>query len=250
MYYGRLEALWTLPCPEDCDCPRSVSCSSCARFYCVSAGSHNLKPHWFSQSILVVPEDIPETAITTPFGLFEFFRMPFGLRNETLIFKHFMNQVLQGQLLYAYIDVLISSSSPEEHPKYPIRFPATEWIRHWKRSQELLAWFFRSMLMPLAFSHWMTMFKSLQNFLFLTHRISWEDSLVSWTFIKSLSHEVLLFYSHYPPYSNAQNAHLICPRGMMMLPQPSTQSSTPLPLPHYCSTLMDSGVRCHSSQEL
>jgi Reverse transcriptase (RNA-dependent DNA polymerase) len=29
----------------------------------------------------VAEEDIPKTAVTTPFGLFEFCRMPFGLRN-------------------------------------------------------------------------------------------------------------------------------------------------------------------------
>ena len=61
--------------------------------------------------------DIPKTAITTPFGLFEFQRMPFGLRNAAQTFQHFMDQVLHGlDFCYVYIDyVLIASQTPEEH---------------------------------------------------------------------------------------------------------------------------------------
>ena len=46
--------------------------------------------------ILVATEDIPKTTITTPFGLFEFLRMPFGLRNAAQTFQCFMNKFLQG----------------------------------------------------------------------------------------------------------------------------------------------------------
>ena len=63
--------------------------------------------------IPVAEEDIPKTAASTPFGLFEFVKMPFGLRNAAQSFQRFINQVLQGlDFVYAYVDdILIASAS-------------------------------------------------------------------------------------------------------------------------------------------
>ena len=68
--------------------------------------------------IPMVDVDIPKTAFSTPFGKFEYVRMPFGLRNAPTHFQRCMDIVL-SQLFdcsSAYIDdVIIFSRSFEDH---------------------------------------------------------------------------------------------------------------------------------------
>ncbi len=67
--------------------------------------------------IPIAEDDIPKMAVTMPFGLFEFTRMPFGLRNAAQMFQFFMDEVLRGlYFCYDYLDdLLIASSDSATH---------------------------------------------------------------------------------------------------------------------------------------
>ena len=61
--------------------------------------------------------DIPKTAVITPFGLFEFLRVPFGLKNAAQAFQRLMDVVGQDlDFVFIYLDdILVFSRSHREH---------------------------------------------------------------------------------------------------------------------------------------
>lgn len=69
--------------------------------------------------ILVKPEDRCKTAFSTPYGHYEFVRMPFGLKNAPATFQRLINRVLRdfiNKICVVYLDdILIFSTSFEEH---------------------------------------------------------------------------------------------------------------------------------------
>jgi hypothetical protein len=72
--------------------------------------------------IRIRPEDIPKTAFTTRYGLFEYLVMSFGLTNAPAHFVYLMNSVFMPELdkfVVVFIDyILIYSKDEEEHAQH------------------------------------------------------------------------------------------------------------------------------------
>ena len=66
---------------------------------------------------IALEEDaIKKTAFLTPFGKFEYLRVPFGTWNAPFHFQSLLNKVLNGlHLTMAYLDDIIFSETPEQH---------------------------------------------------------------------------------------------------------------------------------------
>ena len=65
-------------------------------------------------------EDVPKTAFRTPFGLYEFLVLPFGLTNAPATFQRLMNEVFHDFIREGFVvvyldDVLVFSNTEEEH---------------------------------------------------------------------------------------------------------------------------------------
>jgi hypothetical protein len=68
----------------------------------------------------VAAANVPKTAIITPFGLFEFVRMPFGLKNAGITFQRLMDSLLGGlPFTFVYLDdILVASSGEAAHRRH------------------------------------------------------------------------------------------------------------------------------------
>ena len=66
------------------------------------------------------PSDVHKTAVTTPFGLFNFTRTPFGLRNSGQTFQRFIDHVTRGlDFVFVYLDdLLVTSPDHKTHKKH------------------------------------------------------------------------------------------------------------------------------------
>ena len=60
------------------------------------------KGYW---QVPVAAEDQPKTAFTTPSGLFQFRRMPFGLQGAPATFQHMVDKLLDGLDDFASADI-------------------------------------------------------------------------------------------------------------------------------------------------
>jgi hypothetical protein len=77
------------------------------------SGYHQMKIRW---------SDIPKTAFTTRYGLYEYTVMSFGLTNTPAYFMYLMNKVFMEYLdkfIVVFIDdILIYSKTEEEHEEH------------------------------------------------------------------------------------------------------------------------------------
>ena len=72
--------------------------------------------------IKIRPEDIPKTAFSTRYGLYEYLVMSFGLTNAPTHFTYLMNSVFMPELVKFIVvfidDILFYSENAEDHEEH------------------------------------------------------------------------------------------------------------------------------------
>jgi hypothetical protein len=72
--------------------------------------------------IMIRAKDIPKTAFTTRYGLYEYLVMSFGLTNDPAHFMYLMNSIFMLELdkfvVVFIVDILVYSKSMEEHEEH------------------------------------------------------------------------------------------------------------------------------------
>ena len=99
------------PLPNMADITSSLAGATVFSKLDLKKGYHQIPMH---------PADIRKTAIITPFGLFEFLRLPFGLKNAGMTFQRFMDRCLAGlPFVLVYLDdILVASPDRRSHAEH------------------------------------------------------------------------------------------------------------------------------------
>lgn len=111
---GDYRQLNTITTPDNYPLPYLTDCTINLRGCVIFSKIDLMKAY---NQISVYGPHIPKTAITTPFGLFEFSKMTFGLKNAAQTFQRVIHEVLRGlDFLYSYLDdIFMASKTKVEH---------------------------------------------------------------------------------------------------------------------------------------
>ena len=115
-----LKTMWQLLMPQQCYCRYQVPLAPHTRLQCSPMGKRIFSKVYLLccyHQIPVTLADIPMITVITPFGLWEFLCMPFGLKNAAQAFQTLMDGILHD-LNFIFVcmnDILIGSYTNHEH---------------------------------------------------------------------------------------------------------------------------------------